>query len=303
MKVFLILLTLIFTNQCAGSLLKTAIRYERGKGNLDIKVVQIEKFSITYAESNSKGGDPILLVHGFGGDKDNWTRMVPSLGTKLKAISPDMPGFGESNRLPDENYSISEQVKRLKKFTEKLGLKKFHIAGNSMGGSISAYYASQYPDEIISLILIDSAGVTSPIKSDLEIEIEKGYNPLLVKNMDDFDKLNNFIFVKKPYILGSIKEYFVEKALENTNINVKILNDIRNEKNPVEASLSKIKSHTLILWGDTDRIIHVSSTQVFQKNIKNSKLIVLKDCGHSPQIERPEEVASHILQFVSSIQP
>jgi abhydrolase domain-containing protein 6 len=303
MKQFVLILPFLIFSNCAGFLLKTAIQAERGKGNLERKQMDIEKFSVPFLESSSSNKIPIVFLHGFGGDKDNWIRMIPHLKDQYRAISLDLPGFGESNRLPDENYSIAEQVKRVKKFTEKLGLKKFHIVGNSMGGSISAYYASQYPDEIISLILIDSAGVTSPIKSDLEIEIEKGYNPLLVKNMDDFDKLNNFIFVKKPYILGSIKEYFVEKALENTNINVKILNDIRNEKNPVEASLSKIKSHTLILWGDTDRIIHVSSTQVFQKNIKNSKLIVLKDCGHSPQIERPEEVASHILQFVSSIQP
>jgi len=303
MKVFLFLLTLIFTSQCAGPLLKTAIRYERGKGNLDIKVVQIEKFSITYSVSNNKEGDPILFVHGFGGDKDNWTRIVPSLGTKLKAISPDMPGFGESNRLPDENYSITEQVKRLKQFTEKLGLKKFHIAGNSMGGSISAYYASQYPDDILSLILINSAGVTSPIKSELAYELEKGNNPLLVKDIDDYDRLLNFIFVKKPYIPNILKKYFAEKAVENKKFNEKIFSDIRGEKNPVEASLSKIRSPTLILWGDTDRVIHVSSTDVFQKNIKNSKVIILKDCGHSPQIERPEEVASHILQFISSIQP
>ena len=103
--------------------------------------------------------------------------------------------------------------------------------------------------------------------------------------------------------INILKKYFAERAVENKSFNEKIFSDIRSEKNPVEASLSKIKSPTLIIWGDTDRVIHVSSTEVFQKNIKNSKVIILKDCGHSPQIERPEEVASHILQFVSSIQP
>jgi abhydrolase domain-containing protein 6 len=303
MKPFLWILPFLIFSNCAGILLKTAIRYERGKGNLDIKQIDIEKFSIKYAESSNSNKNPIVFVHGFGGDKDNWTRMIPYLKDQYRAISPDLPGFGDTNRLPSENYSITEQVKRLKQFTEKLGIKKFHIAGNSMGGSISAYYASQYPDEVLSLTLINSAGVTSPIKSELAVELERGYNPLLVKDVDDYDRLINFIFVKKPYIPGSIKKYFAEKAVQNKSFNEKIFSDIRSEKNPVEASLSKIKSPTLILWGDTDRVIHVSSTEVFQKNIKNSKVIILKDCGHSPQIERPQEVASHILQFISSVQP
>ena len=270
MKPFLWILPFLIFSNCAGILLKTAIRYERGKGNLEIKQMEIEKFTIKYAESSDSNQIPIVFVHGFGGDKDNWTRMIPHLKDQYRAISPDLPGFGDTNRLPSENYSITEQVKRLKQFTEKLGIKKFHIAGNSMGGSISAYYASQYPDEILSLTLINSAGVTSPIKSELAVELERGYNPLLVKDVEDYDRLINFIFVKKPYIPGSIKKYFAEKAVQNKSFNEKIFSDIRSEKNPVEASLSKIKSPTLILWGDTDRVIHVSSTEVFQKNIKNS---------------------------------
>ncbi len=296
-KLILAFFLFFLINNCASFLLKTAITLERSKGDLEIKQVQIDSTNLVYSESGK--GETLVLVHGFGGDKDNWTRMTPFLNTKFRIISPDLPGFGDSDRITSLNYSVSEQVKRLHLFIEKLGIKKFHIAGNSMGGAISAAYASKYPDEILSLILINSAGVVSPIKSELTINLENGFNPLLVNDIKDYDRLLNFIFVKKPYIPDIIKGYFAEKAVKNRSFNEKIFQDLRAEKNTVEESLSKIKSPTLIIWGDTDRVIHVSSVEVFKKYIPNSKSVIMKDCGHSPQIERPEEVASHIFGFLS----
>lgn len=296
-KLILAFFLFFLINNCASFLLKTAITLERSKGDLEIKQVQIDSTNLVYSESGK--GETLVLVHGFGGDKDNWTRMTPFLNAKFRIISPDLPGFGDSDRNTSLNYSVSEQVKRLHLFIEKLGIKKFHIAGNSMGGAISAAYASKYPDEILSLILINSAGVVSPIKSELTINLENGFNPLLVNDIKDYDRLLNFIFVKKPYIPDIIKGYFAEKAVKNRSFNEKIFQDLRAEKNIVEESLSKIKSPTLIIWGDTDRVIHVSSVDVFKKYIPNSKSVIMKDCGHSPQIERPEEVASHILGFLS----
>jgi abhydrolase domain-containing protein 6 len=287
----------ILINNCASIILKSAITLERSKGSLEIKKIQIENTNIVYSEGGN--GEVLILVHGFGGDKDNWTRMTPYLNSKYRIISPDLPGFGDSDRDTSLNYSVSEQVKRLHLFLEKLGIKKFHIAGNSMGGAISASYSSKYPDEIISLILIDSAGVVSPIKSELTINLENGFNPLLVNDVKDYDRLLNFIFVKKPYIPDIIKEYFAEKAVKNRSFNDKIFKDLRSEKNISEESLSKIKSPTLIIWGDSDKVIHISSVDVFKKYLVNSKVVIMKDCGHSPQIERPEEVATHIKDFLS----
>ena len=296
MKYILLSLFIIFSN-CASLLLKTAIRYERGKGDIDIKNIQIEKFKIVYSEAGK--GDSVLLIHGFGGDKDNWTRLIPYLEGKFKVISPDLPGFGESDKIKQENYSISEQVLRLKAFKEKLGISKFHIVGNSMGGAISTAYSIQYPEDILSLTLIDSAGVTSPSKSELTIQLEKGFNPLLVNNSKDYDRLMDFNFYKKPYIPDVIKDYFAEKAIENRPMNEKIFADIRSEKNLIEPNLSKINTPTLIIWGDFDKVIHPDSANIFHKGIKNSKLIIMKNCGHIPQIERPDEVGAYLKEFIS----
>lgn len=294
---FLFITAISITN-CASLILKTSIRYERSKGDIEISKANIPKFNIPYTKTGK--GDIILLIHGFGGDKDNWTRMAPYLKSKFQLIAPDLPGFGESDRLPEERYSISDQVARVREFKEALGIKKFHLVGNSMGGSIAATYALKFPDDLLSLILIDSAGVTSPTKSELTLELEKGNNPLLVNNAKDFDRLMDFNFHKKPYIPDTIKQYFAERAVSNREFNEKIFRDIRGEIGNLEQNLSKIKTPTLILWGDKDRVIHPDSAIVFNKGIPNSKLIIFKDCGHIPQLERPEDTGKAISEFIKA---
>lgn len=285
-----------FFSQCASTILKASIFYERGRGNIEIKKININKLEITYSEAGD--GEPVLLLHGFGGDKDNWTRMIPHMNKKFRLIAPDLLGFGESSRFSEENYSVSSQVERIKEFKDKIGLGKVHIVGNSMGGAIATSFTIKYPNEVLSLILIDSAGVTSPTKSELTLELEKGNNPLLVNDAKDFDRLMSFNFHKKPYIPNSIKQYFAERAVKNREFNQKIFSDIRNEPSQIEFNLGKIKNQTLILWGDKDRVIHPDSALVFNKGIPGSKLVVFKDCGHLPQLERPQETAEVIQEFI-----
>lgn len=283
---------------CGKTLYSYAKKNEREKARFIEKSVQIDDHKIVYLEGGS--GETLLLVHGFGGDKDSWTRFAKFLSDKYRVIALDLPGFGESSRVKTANYNIENQTSRLAAFTSGLKLGRFHIAGNSMGGWISAYYAVKYPSQVISLTLINSAGVNSPEKSEMMQNLENGFNPLLVKDAEDYDRLLKFIFVKPPYIPGSIKHEFAEAAARNREFNDKIFGDLRAKMLDLEPMLGQIKSPALVIWGDTDRVIHVSSAGVFTKGIKGSKGYILKDCGHVPMIERPEETSKAFLEFISS---
>ena len=287
----------IYSANCASFLLNRSLSFERGRADLEVKTIPVGKFHFVYTEGGK--GEAIVLIHGFAGEKDHWTRMARYLTDKYRVIAPDLPGHGENDRLPEENYSIPEQARRLHDFVHQIGLKRFHLVGNSMGGAISTYYASEYPEDVITLALFDSAGVKSPVKSELATYLEKGENPLVVKTRDDFDRLTAFTFVDPPYIPGVIKSYFTEKAIANKEFNEKIFSDISKDRGGVEGRLSKIQIRTLILWGDTDRVIHPSSAEVFHKGIKNSEVVIMKACGHGPMIERPQETADHYLKFLN----
>lgn len=296
MKYILLTLTLFFSTSCASTLINTFVKYERNKAGLTKKSITVDNFDFVYLEGGE--GETILLFHGFGGDKEHWTRFSRYLTDKYRVIAPDSPPAGESTKIETEDYGYLSQVKRLHSFAEKLGLKKYHIAGNSMGGHIAGLYATEYPDEVLSLGLINSAGVNSPKPSKLSEKLAKGENPLIVSNEEEFDYLMKFSFVNPPYIPGFFKSEVMKKSAANKKYNEKVFTDIRKDGNLLEKRLSKIQAKTLILWGDTDNIIDVSSTEVFQKGIQKNKVVILKECGHAPMIELPEETAKHYLEFI-----
>ena len=287
---------------CGRSLYNFAQKSERGKASLVEKSIQAGEHKIVYLESG-EDGEIIVLVHGFGGDKDNWTRFSRYINKGYRIIAPDLPGFGESSRIEGAFYDIETQTERLRKFTEILGLKKFHLAGNSMGGWISANYAYRHKEQVLTLTLINAAGITSPVKSEMMALLEKGINPLLVNDLHDYDRLINFLFVKPPYIPGSIKKEFALKAVEHRSFNNKIFHDLHKKPLKLETRLPGIKAPSFVIWGDTDRVLHVSSVRVFTTGIKNSRSYILKGCGHLPMIERPKETAGVFINFISGKGP
>jgi pimeloyl-ACP methyl ester carboxylesterase len=87
-------------------------------------------------------------------------------------------------------------------------------------------------------------------------------------------------------------------AIQSSDFNKKIFIEA-NPGNQLETKMREIRTKTLILWGDTDRILPSSSAAVLQKGIVNSKAILMKDCGHVPMLERPKETAQYYLEFIS----
>ena len=134
---------------CQAQCLNIVKKIERKASGLEQKSVEINGINIRYLEGGS--GEPLVLIHGFGANKDNWTRIGKFLTPHFHVIAPDLTGFGESSKEPDGKYTIKDQAVFLKKFIEKIGIKSFHIGGNSMGGNIAGQYADLYQNDLKSL--------------------------------------------------------------------------------------------------------------------------------------------------------
>jgi len=268
----------------------------RGLAGLSEKSIRVGKHTIVYLEGGR--GESVLLLHGFGADKDNWNLFSQYVTKTYHVIAPDLPGFGESSKIWNDRYNIGAQVERVHAFAKEIGLTRFHLVGNSMGGLIAGVYAARYPDELFTLGLLDPAGVTEREPSQLSLELEKGNNPLIVESVSDYDKLLDFTFVKPPSLPDPLKSHFAEMAVQSKDFNKKVFIEA-TPGNQLEVMMREIRAKTLILWGDTDRVLSVSSAWVLQKGIENSRVIIMKDCGHMPMIERPEETARYYLEFIS----
>ncbi len=278
-------------------LYKKAMDGMRKDAELTIKSVNIPDFKIVYLEGGT--GEPIIMLHGFGGDKDNWLRFAKYFTPGYRVIIPDLPGFGESSKPENAQYTIMSQVEKLNALVRELKLTDFHVIGNSMGGNIAGAFAAAHPEKVKTLGLFDSGGVTSPMKSELHLIMETGINPLIVKKTDDYDRLLAFNFYKPIPIPSFVKKVLAEKAAKASEFNQKIFKEsLEADFLLLESKLGMIKAPTLILWGDSDRVIHVSSVPVFEKKIKNARSVIIKECGHLPMLEKPQETADAYKDFL-----
>ena len=284
-----------FPEKVAGFLISQA----RSKAGLSKKTVKIGDHNMVYLEGKT-GRETILLLHGYSASKDNWLRLAAYL-KDYHVVVPDLPGHGESSKLVSARYDLSSQIERLHKFAGEVKIEKFHIVGNSMGGWFAGAYAARYPAEVISVGLLNAAGVQSPQLSEVMRMGQKGENPLLLKDENDVDRLMSLIFVQPPFMPYPIKKWFSREALANKIINQKIMGDIATDIFSLENDLPKIAAPALILWGEKDKIIDVSSVPVFEKGLKSYKTVIIKDCGHAPMLEKPQETANAYLAFLKSV--
>lgn len=272
---------------------------ERAAGGLTQHSIDVNGVNIEYLEGGK--GEPLVLIHGFGANKDNWTRIGKYLTSHFRVIALDLPGFGESGKDPDGDYSISNQAEWVKAFVRAMGIQSLYMGGNSMGGKIAGAYASRYPDHIKSLLLIAPGGVASSEHSEMFRRLKQGKpNPLVARNVEEYERLLDFVFVKRPFIPHPIKKLLIQEAIDHQPLNKKIFKQLRSSSDvpPLEVLLNGLPVPTLIVWGSQDRVLHVSGAKILESVIPNARAEIMDSVGHLPMIEKPEKTAGLYLNFL-----
>ncbi|MBB5020357.1 pimeloyl-ACP methyl ester carboxylesterase [Chitinivorax tropicus] len=280
---------------------QTAIQFERKLSHLERKQVTIDGHTVFYQEGGA--GDTILMLHGFGADADNWTRFARPITGQYHVIAPDLPGSGESSRLQQANYSIPSQAQRVLALLDALKIDKAHLVGNSMGGYIAAWFAANHPERVRSLALFDNAGVLGPHLSPFYQSLQNGRNRLVVAHPAQFDDLWQLVFANPPYLPGFAKQYLADKAYQHRDFNQKIFNEVREPYLPLEPLLPKIVAPTLIVWGEADQVLDISSIAVMKTHLTHTQpeVVTLPGVGHLPMVEQPKQTARIYLDFIQRI--
>jgi len=200
------------------SLKDSAYAMERSRANLQRKeLVLPDGTHIVYLEGGT--GAPLVLVHGFGADKDNFTRVAHYLTPRYRVIVPDLVGFGESTHRRDVDYRYAAQAERLHAFTQALGLARLDLGGNSMGGGIAMSFAAQHPQEVASLWLIDCAGIAEAPPGELaKIIATTGTNPLMITRESDYPAFVRFVMSDPPWIPGSVMDALARERIANQDL-------------------------------------------------------------------------------------
>lgn len=268
---------------------------ERYRAGLEVKRVDVDGFEVPYLIGGE--GPPLVLLHGFGGDRAHWVRVAPHLRSHFRIVAPDLPGFGDSTRNPNAEYTYPAQIRRLETFLDRLQLESVHLGGNSMGGELAGRFAVRHEDRVRSLWLVAPGGVESARPSELDRLRDRGENPLLVETRADFDRLWDFVFVDPPYVPGPIRDHLVSRARRDRSLHRTISKQLDEDTRPLEKDLRGVSLPTLILWGNRDRLLHVSGARRLGSAMPGANVVVLEETGHLPMMERPVESAAALLAF------
>jgi pimeloyl-ACP methyl ester carboxylesterase len=290
-------------NTLAVNTTQKIIQYERNKSDLDVKSFTLTSGDkLVYAENANLTGEPLLLIHGFGGNKDNFTRIADEL-EDYHLIIPDLLGFGESSKPMSADYRSQAQATRLHELLQAKGLaSNIHIGGNSMGGAISVAYAAKYPKDVKSLWLVDSAGFWSAgVPKSLEGATLEN-NPLLINSKEDFYKMYDFVMYKPPYLPKSVKAVFAQERINNKELDTKILEQIVTDSVEERAQIiADYNIPTLVVWGEKDQVIKPETVNVIKDIIPQAQVIMMEDIGHVPMIEAATKTADDYKGFRATL--
>ena len=266
------------------------------RDTLQYLFTEVGGLRVRYADRGF-GDSVVLLLHGFGGDLDNWMFNLDSLAEKHRLLALDLPGHGQSVKT-NVDPSLSGMATFVRKFLDVLSVSSVHVVGHSMGGAIAMQLASDSPETVKSLGLICSAGLGPDINSDY---------------------LRGFVEAQSQQELKLVLEQlFADESL----VNLQLVNNLLNYKrmDGVEATL-KALSETLIsageqtfltdnivasgipvlvIWGKQDRIIPVSHAQNFSAAGGYCVEVEIFDsAGHMVQMEKAYEVNRSLLNFLA----
>lgn len=245
-------------------------------------------------------GEPLLLLHGFGANKDNFPRVARFLTPHYRVIVPDHIGFGESAHPSDADYSPIAQAERLHLLAQALGIESLDVGGSSMGGQIALTYAALHPGEVKSLWLLAPAGIWSAPPSELrKILEETGENPLVVRNEAEFARLFEMVMNDPPFVPRPMLNVLAKERIKNYELETRVFKQIIEDS--TEERIKGLATPTLIVWGDRDRLLTVESAEILHKHLPNSEVIIIPNIGHVPMLELPRQTAEDYLRFRSGL--
>jgi len=239
-------------------------------------------------------GFPLVLIHGFLGSSEMWEPQINFFKNKFRVITPDLPGFGRSNKEKSHN-NIKSISNLLLSCLEEKKIDKFHLLGHSMGGMIVQEMAKKAGDKISKLICY-STGPRGEMPGRFETVDQSREN--LKKNGLEVTARN---IAKTWFIKEENAKYFNMCIKAGKQTSIKTADDTLVAFKSWDGvdTLKNIKNKTLIVWGDQDKSYNIKQIETLKKYILNSSLLVFKGCAHNVHLEEVEEFNNKIEEFLN----
>jgi len=244
---------------------------------------------ICYYDAGS--GPVLVLVHGLGGDADQWAWCLGPLSATHRVIALELLGFGRSDK-PAITYRIAGFVEVLERFLQALGIERASLLGLSLGGWIVAAFALQFPHRVDKLVLADAAGIDAGgMKPPIDLNVSTRANMRAILE---------FVFYNKAMVTDDFVELSYSLHLERGDGPTirSVLETILAPDEKLDNRFSGLQAPTLLLWGEQDALTPLTMAESFQRLIPGSRLEVIPECGHVPCLEKPGEFSAAVANFL-----
>lgn len=258
-----------------------------------------EDFSMAFIDSCDRLS--LLLIHGFPLNSSLWTPQVEDLTSFARIIAPDLRGHGNSDPVPGP-YTMSQLADDCADLMGHLAISSpFVVAGLSMGGYVAFEFFRRYPESVVGLILTatragaDTAegqanrdAAAANVSAHGVADLVDGMLPRLLAPAN---------FERDPELVAFVQDMML-KTSPAGSIGALMAMKNRPDSTP---TLADIDVPTLIIHGADDQIVPLSEAKAMHKAIKHSKLVVLENAGHLPNLEQPDQFNDAVIDFLEDI--
>ncbi|WP_373049021.1 alpha/beta fold hydrolase [Vulgatibacter sp.] len=279
---------------------RPAAEVEARRAQPPSRFVEVDGMRVHYRDRGE--GPALLLVHGSNASLFTWEGWASRLSDRFRVVSLDMPGHGLTGPHPQGRYDYAEMAVFLDHFVQAVGLERFHLAGNSMGGSVAWHYALAHPAKVDRLVLVDAVGYEreEPLPPILRLFATPGLNRIAEHVTPRFavEQSIRDVYGDPSRVTEELVDLYEDLALREGNREASRKRLSHPHHDGLEKRLGEIRAPTLILWGGKDRWILPKYAHRFDEDIPDSQLILYPELGHVPMEEDPETTAAAVRRFL-----
>jgi len=247
-------------------------------------------------------GPDVLLIHGNPSSIYTWRKVITPLARHYRVHAIDLPGYGFSDKPADETYTTESLAHYVVGYLDAAGVRRAAVVGSSMGGHVASEVAIRYPDRVGPLVLIDASGLpdgrTYPLSSRMLTWPVIGRALRLLPSRGRVaDGLRNAFFDPSLVTEQDIDAYYLPlRSAGGTNAFVaRIPQTVPEER---VARIPTIHAPTLVITGDTDRLVPPAVAERYHELIGGSELLVMRQTGHLPHEERPDDTVAALTRWI-----
>lgn len=269
--------------------------WQRNRAGLTAAVQPLQGVQTPYLHGGE--GEVLVMLHGFAADKDRFYDLARHLKDHTRLLVPELAGHGDADKDPGADYSVVAQVERVRAFVQSQKLARIHLGGIGMGGTIAAWYAARYPDEVSSLWLLNPSATQDAWQAPwVQAYDATGHCPLIVQTLEEHLAKWKLGIGETKYLPYCVLHAWAMAGARDFALHQTMFKAMRHTP-PLENHYSGLQTPALIVGGELDRLVPAASVRTLAKVFTRAQAIVVQDLGHLPHLEAPAQIAQDYLAF------